>query len=232
MKSNIKAKVLLGFLFIFVEFLIIGIISVYFFSSINVRTGKMIKDNYRSVQYSENMIRAIDEIHITITSFFLNKTYQFDKNSLKSVYKNFEDNLHQENVNITETGEKELSQSINQKYFNYKALISNIQIDTIKNRSDFYFMHVLPLANEIKANIFSVSNLNMQAIMQKNDDLNESVFRIYKNLILIFTICSLITYVLIFNFPNNIVKPIIKITEPSFKGIISVKSPLTGPAGL
>jgi nitrogen fixation/metabolism regulation signal transduction histidine kinase len=92
-------------------------------------------------------------------------------------------------------------------------LISNIQIDTIKNRSDFYFMHVLPLVNEIKANIFSVSNLNMQAIMQKNDNLNESVSIIYRNLILIFTICCLITYVLIFNFPNNIVKPIIKITE-------------------
>jgi nitrate/nitrite-specific signal transduction histidine kinase len=213
MRLNIKTKVLLGFLFIFVEFLIIGIISVYFFSSINVRTGQMIKDNYRSVQYSENMIKAIDEIHLTMTSCFLNKTYHFDKNSLKSSYKNFEDNLHQQSINITETGEKELSQSINQKYFKYKTLISNIQIDTIKNRPDYYFMHVLPLVNEIKANIFSVSNLNMQAIMQKNDNLNESVMRIYKNLILIFTICCLITYLLIFNFPNNIVKPIIKITE-------------------
>lgn len=213
MKSTIKTKVLLGFLLIFIEFLIIGIVSVYFFSSINVRTGQMIKDNYRSVQYSENMIKAIDEIHLTVTSYFLNKTYNFDQNSLISSYKNFEGNLHQQNINITETGEKELSQSINQKYFRYKALISNINIDTIKNRSDFYFMHVLPLVNEIKTNIFSVSNLNMQAIMQKNDNLNESVSRIYKNLILIFTICCLITYVLIFNFPNNIVKPIVKITE-------------------
>ncbi len=213
MKSNIKTKVLLGFLFIFVEFLVIGIISVYFFSSINVRTGQMIKDNYRSVQYSENMIKAIDEIHLTMTSFLLNKTYHFDKNSLESSYKSFEDNIQKQGINITETGEKELSQSINQKYFKYKTLISNINIDTIKNRSDFYFMNVLPLFNEIKTNIFSVSNLNMQAIMQKDEALNESVDRIYKNLILIFTICCLITYVLIFNFPNYLVKPIIKITE-------------------
>jgi methyl-accepting chemotaxis protein len=213
MKSNIKTKVLLGFLFVFIEFLIIGIISIYFFSSINVRTGQMIKDNYRSVQYSENMIKAIDELHFSVTSFLLNKTYHFDKNSLNPLYKSFEDNLHQQSINITETGEKELSQSINQEYFKYKTLISKIQIDTIKNSPDFYFTNVLPLFNEIKTNVFSVSNLNMQAIMQKNDALNESINRIYKNLILIFSICFLITYLLIFNFPNNLVKPILRITE-------------------
>jgi nitrate/nitrite-specific signal transduction histidine kinase len=213
MKSNIKTKVLLGFLFIFLEFLVIGIISVYFFSSINVRTGQMIKDNYRSVQYSENMIKAIDEIHFSATSVLLNKAYHFDKNSIIASHKSFEDNLHQQSINITETGEQELSQSINQKYFKYKTLISDINIDTINNRSDFYFTNVLPLFNEIKTNVFSVSNLNMQAIMQKNDALNESINRIYKNLILIFSICCLITYLLIFNFPNNLVKPILRITE-------------------
>jgi nitrate/nitrite-specific signal transduction histidine kinase len=213
MKLNIKTKVFFGILFIFVEFFVIGAISIYYFSEINTTTGLMIKNNYKSVQYSENMIKTIDEVHLAVTSLILNKSYHFDKNSLTASQKSFEDNLNLEKNNITETGERELAESVHQKYLKYKTLIDKIKIDSLENMSNFYFMNILPLYNEIKTDIFSISNLNMHAIIQRNDNLNEMIITIYKNLSIVFTICFLLTFTFVFNFPNYIAKPIKEITE-------------------
>jgi len=61
MKLKIRTKVLLGILFLFVEFALIGGLSIYYISSIKYSSELMIKNNYWSVHYSENMIQAIDE---------------------------------------------------------------------------------------------------------------------------------------------------------------------------
>ncbi len=203
MKLKIREKVGLGILFLFVEFLIIGMLSIYYFSSINSSTELMIKNNYQSVQWMENMVQAIDETHNVVISSFLNKLHHYDKNSLTGSFTKFEENLKKEEANITEFGEKELAQSISQKYSKYKSIIANQNVDSISDKANFYFVNVLPLVNDLKSNIFSVSNLNMHAIIQKNENLNEMVNRIYKNLTILLTICFLITFSFMFNFCFN-----------------------------
>jgi two-component system, NtrC family, sensor histidine kinase KinB len=71
----------------------------------------------------------------------------------------------------------------------------------------------LPLANELRAKIFTVSTLNMQSIVQKNENVSEMIRRIYKNLSIVMAICFLITFSFMINFPNYIAGPIKKITE-------------------
>ena len=117
MHLKIRTKVLIGILFLFIEFLAIGIMSIYYFSSIKNSTELMIKNNYHSVQYAENMIQAIDDTQTNVATLFLNKWDHFDENTLNGSLNKFEENLAKEEKNITEFGEKELSQSIHQLFF-------------------------------------------------------------------------------------------------------------------
>jgi len=174
----------------------------------------MIKNNYWSVHYSENMIQAIDETQTAASSLFLNKQQSaYDKNSFSVSCKKFEENLNLEERNITEFGEKELVESIKQNYSKYKALVSGKQVDNLSDKAGYYSTNILPLVNEVKAKIFSVSTLNMQSIVQKNESLNETIRRVYKNLSIVLAICFLITFSFMINFPNYIAGPIRKITE-------------------
>jgi len=213
MKFKIRTKVLFGILFLFLEFVLIGSLSIYYISSIKYSSEMTIKNNYRSVHYSENMIQAIDETNTAVNSLFFNKQYRTDKNSLTASFTRFEDNLNQEEDNITEFGEKELVQSVRQNYMKYKSLISDQKTDNITDKVNYYTVNILPLANEIKTKIFTVSNLNMQSIVQKNESVNEMIRHMYKILSIVLMVCFLITFSFMINFPNYIAGPIKKITE-------------------
>ncbi|MBV5283343.1 MAG: HAMP domain-containing protein [Paludibacter sp.] len=213
MKLKIRTKVLLGILFVFVEFVIIGSLSMYYISTLKYGSELLIKNNYRSVQYAENMIQSLDETNTAVNSLFLNKHYQYDKELVAGSFDKFEKNLQLEGQNITELGEKELVQSIKEKYARYKSLVLEQNIKSIPDKVNFYTFNILPLTNELKAQIFSVSTLNMHSIVQKNEKLSEMVSQIYKNLSILLTFCLLITASFLFNFPNYIAGPIKRITE-------------------
>ena len=231
MKLKIRTKVLLGILFIFIEFVLIGALSIYYISSIKYSSEMIIKNNYRSVHYSENMIQAIDGTNTTINSLLYNKQYNYDKNSLSNSFANFEENLNQEEKNITEFGEKELVQSIKQDYLNYKAMLQEQLNNKNAESVNYYSTKILPLSNNIKAKIFTVSTLNMQSIVQKNENVNEMIKRMYKNLSIVLMSCFLITFSFMINFPGIIAGPIKKITgdikeiaNSNFKSRISINS--------
>jgi nitrate/nitrite-specific signal transduction histidine kinase len=231
MKFKIRTKVLFGILFLFIEFVLIGALSIYYISSIKYSSELTIKNNYRSVHYSENMIQAIDETNTAESSLLLNKQYHYDKNSLSVSFNRFEENLQLEEKNITEFGEKELVQSIKESYLKYKSLLSEPKTTNTTDKFTNYSVNVLPLANEIKSKIFTVSTLNMQSIVQKNESLNEMIRHIYKILSIVLTVCFLITFSFMINFPNYIAGPIRKITEnikeianSDFKSRITVTS--------
>jgi len=215
MNFKIRTKVLLGILFLFVEFALIGGLSIFYISSIKYGSELAIKNNYWSVHYSENMIQAIDETQSGVSSEFLNKQqyYPYDKNSLSVSFNKFEENLALEEKNITEFGEKDLVQSIKQDYAKYKDLVSEQKTNSISDKANYYSVTVLPLVNAIKAKIFTVSTLNMQSIVQKNESLNEMIRRIYKNLSVVLAVCFLITFSFMINFPSYIAGPIKKITQ-------------------
>jgi methyl-accepting chemotaxis protein len=156
---------------------------------------------------------AIDELQSIQTSIFFNKLYHADNNSITFIFNKFEENLKMEEENITEYGEKELVVSLSYKYKKYKSFFLKQTIDSAKSNTSFYFVNVLPLFNEQKATISSISNLNMQAIIQKNENLDMMVNHIYKNLSIVLTVCFLISITFMFNFPLLIIRPIKGITE-------------------
>ena len=208
---KIKAKLTLGIVFLFVEFLVITLFSAYSIYNISKQSEKIMKDNNLSIQYAENMQQAIDQINAYQVAILFNPSKMNNENELSGFYNKFEEYSRKEANNVTEPGEKELLHSLTDEYKSYKMSVS--EIHAIKNRYDFYFQKVLPKYNSLKSKIYHISEINMQSITKKNENVNAYERRSYVILTIIASICFLLSVTFIFNFPSIILDPIKQVSE-------------------
>ncbi len=169
----------------------------------------MTKDNVSSIQYTEAMLRSIDEVN---DQFVMSLSDTDKKNNPEIIQLNlilFEKELKQEEGNITETGEKELVSSLREKFNRYKLLFKS----QTKGNIAIYTKQQRPVYNTIKSDLFNISQLNMQAILRKNEQVSASVNIFYIWLSIIATTFFLVTFTFIFNFPNYIADPIENFTN-------------------
>jgi methyl-accepting chemotaxis protein len=204
---KIKVKLTLGIIFLFVEFLVITLFSAYSIYHISKQSEKIMKDNNLSIQYAENMQQAIDQINAFQIAILFNPSKMNNDYELSGSYNKFEEYLRKEANNVTEPGEKELIQVLIDEYKSYKMSVS--EIHAIKNRYDFYF----PKYHSLKSKIYHISEINLQSIMKKNDNLTDYERRSYVILTILASICFLLSVVFIFNFPSIILDPIKQVSE-------------------
>lgn len=123
-------------------------------------------------------------------------------NELDSLHKNkndlerFEKNLQLQESNITELGEKEMTISL-RKNFN-----------TLKEKGASDSLQLL-----IKRDISLIMQVNLQAIDKKNQAAQKSAEKAKTIITIILTVCILIGFTFIFNFPSLVASPIAKLTE-------------------
>ncbi len=208
---KIKEKVTLGIMFLFVEFLVIALFGAYSIYNISQQSEKIMKDNNLSIQYAENMLQTIDQINTLQLALLFNPSKMKQESELAGLYDKFEENLRKEAKNITEPGEREVLQALSDEYKGY--MVSVAEIHAIKNKSAFYFQTLLGKYHSLKAKIYHISEINMQAIMKKNDRVNRYERRSYVILTVIASICFLLSIVFIFNFPGMIGDPIRQLSE-------------------
>lgn len=207
---------MLGIVFLFVEFLVITLLSAYSIYTISKQSEKIMKDNNLSIQYAENMQQAIDQINAYQIAILFNPSKRNNDNELSGSYNKFEEYLRKEANNVTEPGEKELLHTLTDEYKSYKMSLS--EIHAIKNRSDFYFQKQLPQYHALKSKIYHISEINMQSIMKKNEDVTDYERRSYVILTILASICFLLSVIFMFNFPHMILDPIKQVSE-SLRGI-------------
>lgn len=146
MALKLKSKVALGGFFLFALLLTVGIMSIYYFNLIATETKGVIKNNYETLIYSQEMLKEIDDHDNKTDSLFLN---HFDKN------------LRSQEKNITEPGEKELTLSLRSHFELLKQYPDN---DSVKKmmRSDINkIMHLNLYAIEKKS--FAAEKLSEKA---------------------------------------------------------------------
>jgi two-component system, NtrC family, sensor histidine kinase KinB len=208
---KIKDKLTLGIAFLFIEFLIITLFGAYSIYSISQQTEKIMKDNNLSIQYAEDMLQTIDRINSVHLAVLFNPSRPSRESELAGLYEIFEESLKKEANNITEPGEKELLQALSDEYKSYKVPVA--QIVAVKDKSDFYFQNLLTKHLALKTRIHHISDLNLQAIMKKNENVNQYERRSYVILTVIASICFLLSIIFIFNFPGMISDPIRQLSE-------------------
>jgi two-component system, NtrC family, sensor histidine kinase KinB len=112
-----------------------------------------------------------------------------------------EHNLQRQEANLTEKGEQELTHAL------------RVQVEKIKNTgiSDSVVI-------SIRQASLAVQELNMRAIIRKNEVSLNTASKASNYLIVIGTICTLLALTFIINFPGYIANPIIQLTQ-SIKSI-------------
>nr|WP_294928020.1 ATP-binding protein [uncultured Flavobacterium sp.] len=110
---RIKTKLNLGVGLLFLMIIILSLVSAYSVFLIKADTENILKANYNTLEYSRNMILALDEINASADS----KIYAF------------KEYLEKQTQNVTETGEREATAKLEN---NFSLLEENSTDETIK----------------------------------------------------------------------------------------------------
>ena len=172
---KIKTKIRLGLLFLLALILSLAFTGSFYVNKLADVSSAILKDNYESIQYTKNMIQALDE------------------GDDKLAMKKFETNLIAQEHNITEVGEKDATGETRQLFESYK----------VGNRD-------MKNASLLRQKILQVQDLNMQAILRKNQASTEATRRIFEYITILGTLCFLMSFTFVINFPGMKANPIIE----------------------
>lgn len=181
MAIKLKTKVALGGIFLFALLILVGAVSFYYFNRITEEAGDIIKDNYETLNYSRDMLNEMDALS--------------GKDSSKG-YVNFEQHLQLQEKNITEPGEKELTESLRK---NFEGIKQKASVDSLRSL--------------IRKDISSIMQVNLAAIDKKNQAAQASAQSAKTVITFCLTICLLIGFTFLFNFPALVASPVASLTE-------------------
>jgi PAS domain S-box-containing protein len=179
MKMTLRAKLTLGISFLFTIILAFGILCIYYINRLSTDAQNILKNNHESLVYCNNMLKALEDIPLK-------------QNAIKA----FGDNLIKQEANITEAGEKEVTQELQKNFDELRANPAD---------SSNY--------PEIRQGIQVINDLNQQAILRKNAIAQQTARDANLWLSVIFTVLILIAFTLVVNFPAVISNPIRALSE-------------------
>ena len=130
---KIKTKLTLGVGLLFLLIILLSLVGVRNINALKKDTEYILVANYNSVEYARYMLSSLEE------------------NTTESL-KVFEEHLHKQEINITEIGERAITEQVRNNFDDYK-----------KNTSDS------ALRSSIRKDIFTLMDLNMQAIQRKSE---------------------------------------------------------------
>ncbi|HXC05227.1 MAG TPA: histidine kinase dimerization/phospho-acceptor domain-containing protein, partial [Bacteroidia bacterium] len=186
MKIKVKLRLGVGLLFIFI--ILLSVLGTVYISALNRDTQNILVANYNTLDYSREMLMALDK----------------DITQQRSLDK-FTENLHKQEHNITEIGERELTLQLADDFTKVQAAPHDTQLYV-----------------SIRKDLADIMLLNMQAIMRKSNVAKQTASTAILWIGISGTICFLIALTLLVNLPSNIADPIKELTQ-SIKQIASRK---------
>ena len=182
---KIKTKLRLGFGFLFVVVIFFGAISLFYMNKISMSSKVILKDNYETLNYTSNMRAVLDEHQLPLSA---------------TAKKDFENDLELEGKNVTEKGEAEAVAALRKAYGNINnpaSSLSDMQAAVTKLRSE----------------LRHIDKLNMDAIVRKNDAAQKAIEKAAMYVIFAASICFLILFSFIVNFPGFVANPLREFSE-------------------
>lgn len=174
---KIKTKLTLGVGLLFMLIILLSLVSAKYLYDLKSDTENVLVDNYRTLEYSRNMLLALEE-------------------GGGNAVQRFEENLANQENNITEVNEKQVTARLRAAYGKYQ-----------KNQSDE------SLKSEIRNAIFQLMDMNMKSIQQKSKLAEKTANKAVFWIAITGTLCVVIAFVLFVNLPSNIANPIRALKE-------------------
>jgi hypothetical protein len=200
----LKKKLTLGLGFLFLIIFVLVIFYSYHIGTLSQDAQNILKDNYKSLVFSKNMISALEDMRTAISSIVFNLT---DDKKISDYYLKlfetgrieFENNLKSENSNITEIHEREYVDTVDQGYVLYENLC--LRIIKGENGRALYFNEYQPAFEKLRHAINNINDVNMQAVERKSQTAKRDSARIITLMAGIGVLCVLLAFGYFWYFP-------------------------------
>lgn len=159
---------------------ILSSVSSYYVFEIKKDTSNILKANYNTLEYTRAMLSSLDQMDGT------------DEKAVDS----FASNLQKQIQNITEHGEREVTDKLTDHFESLKM-----------NPSD------ANLKFQLRDDLFKIMELNVKAIKVKNDQAKQTAESANLLIAITGTLCFLIAFNLLMNLPHHVANPISQLTQ-------------------
>ncbi len=182
---KIKTKLHLGFSFLFLMMLFFGAFAGYYLKDIADSSKVILRDNYETLNILKELRRIVDNQDLPLSKISADRLEML---------------LKKQEKNITEKGEADLTALIRR---DFELLKTNTSNDT-EHRG---------VIRDLRNNITQIEELNMRAIVRKNDRAQNSVKEANLYLQIIGSFIIIILFSFIVNIPGFIADPLFELLE-------------------
>lgn len=182
---KIKTKLRLGFGFLFLVVLFFGSMSLYYMNKISVSSKVILKDNYKSIRFTGEMRTILDDYQLPLP---------------EPVIKKFRAFLAEEQKNVTEKGEGQAVLALTNAF----KRLSDPLTDMREKEQGL---------QQARQQLRLIDQFNMGAIVRKNDAAQRGVEQAASYLIFTASMCFLILFSFIVNFPGFVANPLRELSE-------------------
>jgi hypothetical protein len=200
----LKKKLSLGLAFLFIIIFSLAIFSSYYIQKLSKESENILRDNYDSLVYSKKMFLALDDMKMSILGRVFNHDNSRDASrryaklfeSGKAV---FDRNLKAEKNNITEVHEREYVDTLNMNYLRFLELGGRI----VKGPAGgaMFFREFMPVYENMRLSIGKINDVNMQAVVRKNQLAKRDSANIIIYMALIGSVCIVLALGYFWYFP-------------------------------
>ncbi|SFD71014.1 ATP-binding protein [Spirosoma endophyticum] len=180
---SIKSKIAVALAFMFTIILVLGGLSAYYLNELSSDSQAILKDNYISLEYVSNMQKALA---------MSTETPEQDPEGLTD----FDRNLKKQEGNVTEIGEQEITSSLRREFNRLRSKPTDS-----------------PIIARIRQHLFALDDINRQAIIRKNETAKQTAKDALLWVAVAGTVCFLILFSFIINFPGYIANPVRELTR-------------------
>jgi Ca2+/Na+ antiporter len=219
---TLKKKLTLGLGFLFLIIFVLVIFYSYYIGKLSNDAENILKDNYKSLVYSKNMISALEGTRTAVTSIVFNSTgdkqaSDYHLKLLDAGRNEFESSLKSQNANITEINEREYMATVNQGY----ALYADLCLRIVKGERSpaLYFGEYQPALENLRHAINNINDINMQAVERKSRIAKQHSVRIVKLMAVIGTFCLILAFGYFWYFPFYISNSVAYLSD-RMKGLL------------
>jgi PAS domain S-box-containing protein len=171
MIRTLKAKFSIVYLFLVITTLIVGVVSVFNVYSLEKSINGLMVDNYKSIRAGNKMLEALENENSSILTY-INISRDKGIEDFHKYSSTFYNEYYVESNNITEKGEKELVDEINESYIKYLQLFSKLQELSSGNNTaivEFYNTQITSEFNNLRDLINKLVLLNEKDMFNSKD---------------------------------------------------------------
>ncbi|NLO01186.1 MAG: hypothetical protein GX126_02555 [Bacteroidales bacterium] len=196
--KNIKTKLIIGIVIVFLISYAIMMVNMGTSQSIVNKSDSLLTSNYASIKHTFRMLTILNDVNGIIAQGLSEDSVAGETLSIIKKLEFFEQPLKLQTDNITEPGESELTNNLQRSFDAWRHYL-------IAREEPFYWEEFNKLMQELRRDIINIYQMNALALEEKNDAIKkhaEYVLKLQKNVgiagLVILGVCLILLPVYLF----------------------------------